>query len=553
MRLMQSAASPNAPVAIGGVEQGIAFLSGGGADPLAPGAPSVDLVTGSDTGSSSADNITNDTTPDLDILLARPAVIGDVIDLRDGASTIFTHTVTSGEVGDGTITSGLSALSEGLHSFSARHTSGGHISAWGSVLGVTIDTTAPTISTASTASNAENSVLAIALAANETVSWSITGGADQALFEISGTTLRWASNGTKNFESPNDADTNNTYIVQVTATDAAGNATNKTITVTVANVNEAPTVANAIADQNATQSSAFSFQFASNVFSDPDSGDTLTYSATKSDGSALPAWLTFTAGTRTFSGTPALGDIGTLSVKVTATDTGSLAVTNTFNIIVGAAGGLSKGILYNNGYAENLSGLTTYTFNNVPIGAADANRQSVIVLGIRSTNVISITSVTFDDGGGGGARSMSKVVERNSASVADTSLWQIGSTHGTTATIVVTLANAAVRVAIDSFSVITATPTVSATNTSAASNPTTSLTNPSNAAGTIVASCCAPGIGASATPTGYTERHDANIGATTASLTCGEDNLPAAGAKTYTVTWSATPTGPNGVFATWAQ
>lgn len=101
-----------------------------------------------------------------------------------------------------------------------------------------VDDTAPTITTSATASVAENAVLAITLAANETVTWSITGGADAARFEISGTTLRWTGNGTKDFEAPNDANTDNVYIVQVTATDTASNATNKTISVTVTDVVE---------------------------------------------------------------------------------------------------------------------------------------------------------------------------------------------------------------------------------------------------------------------------------------------------------------------------
>ena len=97
---------------------------------------------------------------------------------------------------------------------------------------------APVITTAATANNAENVALAIALTANEAVAWTLTGGADQARFEISGTTLRWASNGTKDFETPDDADVNNTYVVQVTATDTTVKATNKTITVTVTDVAE---------------------------------------------------------------------------------------------------------------------------------------------------------------------------------------------------------------------------------------------------------------------------------------------------------------------------
>ena len=57
-----------------------------------------------------------------------------------------------------------------------------------------------------------------------------------------------------------------------------------------------------IPDQAAKVGTPFSFAFAANTFSDADSGDTLTYEATQSGGSALPSWLTFTASTRTFSG-----------------------------------------------------------------------------------------------------------------------------------------------------------------------------------------------------------------------------------------------------------
>jgi ribosomal protein S11 len=101
-----------------------------------------------------------------------------------------------------------------------------------------VDDTAPTITSAATANNAENSVLAHALTANETVTWSIVGGADAARFELSGSTLRWASNGTKDFETPNDANTDNAYVVNVRATDTSNNTTDQTITVTVTDVVE---------------------------------------------------------------------------------------------------------------------------------------------------------------------------------------------------------------------------------------------------------------------------------------------------------------------------
>ena len=61
----------------------------------------------------------------------------------------------------------------------------------------------------------------------------------------------------------------------------------------------------------------------------------LTYTAAKSDGADLPAWLSFTAATRTFAGTPGTADVGTVSVKVTASD-GTALVSDTFDIVVGA-------------------------------------------------------------------------------------------------------------------------------------------------------------------------------------------------------------------------
>jgi hypothetical protein len=67
--------------------------------------------------------------------------------------------------------------------------------------------------------------------------------------------------------------------------------------------NNPPTVATAIPDQSATAGTAFSYAFPANTFSDADTSDTLTYTATKADDTALPTWLAFAAGTRTFSGT----------------------------------------------------------------------------------------------------------------------------------------------------------------------------------------------------------------------------------------------------------
>ena len=68
-------------------------------------------------------------------------------------------------------------------------------------------------------------------------------------------------------------------------------------------------------------------------------GDTLIYSAARSDDSALPSWLTFTAATRTFTGTPGAADAGTVALKVTVKDSpdaSARSVSDTFDLVVGA-------------------------------------------------------------------------------------------------------------------------------------------------------------------------------------------------------------------------
>jgi len=104
--------------------------------------------------------------------------------------------------------------------------------------------------------------------------------------------------------------------------------------------NQVPFVANNLTDQSATKGSGFTYIFPGNTFVDPE-GETLTYTATRADGSPLPSWLTFNGGTRSFTGTPTAVDLGNLEVKVTATDPGipALFVSTTFTISVAPAFG----------------------------------------------------------------------------------------------------------------------------------------------------------------------------------------------------------------------
>ncbi|MEJ6485552.1 putative Ig domain-containing protein [Nostoc punctiforme UO1] len=98
--------------------------------------------------------------------------------------------------------------------------------------------------------------------------------------------------------------------------------------------NNPPTLANAIANQTTLEDGFFSYTLPANTFADVDAGDSLTYAATLANGNSLPTWLSFNANTRTFSGTPDDPNNGTISIKVTATDTSNASANNTFNLTV---------------------------------------------------------------------------------------------------------------------------------------------------------------------------------------------------------------------------
>ena len=133
--------------------------------------------------------------------------------------------------------------------------------------------------------------------------------------------------------TPANADVGSLDIL-ISATDPAGASVSDIFTVTVTNTNDAPVVAAAIVDQAATEDSAFTFTVPAGTFTDIDTGDTLIYSASHTDGTALPAWLSFNAATRTFSGTPANNDVGTLSLRARATDIAGASTYDDFTLTI---------------------------------------------------------------------------------------------------------------------------------------------------------------------------------------------------------------------------
>jgi Putative Ig domain len=238
----------------------------------------------------------------------------------DGTSV----TLTSVNLNGGTVTGSLSGQ-------------GWITTTTGPTANYTLDNTSPTVTASysvgensSSDTNLKNVTLAAA-DANGPVTWSGLSGADASEFTLVGNTLT--------FKGVTDFETKPSYSVNVTATDAAGNTSAQTIAVNLVNVNEAPTVANVIADQTfVVGGTVDSFQVPINTFTDVDAGTSLTYTATLADGNALPSWLSFDTSTRTFSGNPPEG--GTTNVRVTASD-GQLTVSDTFAIVAVAAPALA--------------------------------------------------------------------------------------------------------------------------------------------------------------------------------------------------------------------
>ncbi|NUN65608.1 ExeM/NucH family extracellular endonuclease [Pseudanabaena biceps] len=172
----------------------------------------------------------------------------------------------------------------------------------------------------------------------DTFSYSFVNGTnDNAAFAINGNQL--LINASPNFEAKSS------YSILVRTTDGGGLSYDKALTININDVNEAPIVNSEIADLNAKQGDAFNFQIPINTFTDIDAGDILSYTATLGNGNALPNWLSFNPTTRTFSGTPASTDVGTLNVKVTARDIANATANDIFAISIANAVTANNGLI----------------------------------------------------------------------------------------------------------------------------------------------------------------------------------------------------------------
>ncbi len=126
-----------------------------------------------------------------------------------------------------------------------------------------------------------------------------------------------------------------------------------TTTIAITAANDAPSVTH-LADQVVGAGQAVGFTLGA-VFSDPE-GDTITYSATLADGTALPSWLSFDPATRNFSGNPPAGT-PSLDIRVSGTDSNGASSHTTFSLILADATLASSAA--NNAGSVSISGTAT--------------------------------------------------------------------------------------------------------------------------------------------------------------------------------------------------
>jgi len=199
-----------------------------------------------------------------------------------------------------------------------------------------VENAAPTITSPATASVSENQTSAIDVQSTDDVdsegsglTYSLTGGADQALFNLDSSTGVVTFAAAPDFEAPGDANNDNDYEIQVTVTDSAGLTDVQDITISVTDEveNAAPTITSpATASVEENQTSAIDVQSSDDVDSE---GSGLTYSLTGGADQALFN-LDSSSGVVTFAAAPdfeAPGDANNdndYEIQVTVTDSGGL-------------------------------------------------------------------------------------------------------------------------------------------------------------------------------------------------------------------------------------
>ncbi|MFM6970125.1 MAG: cadherin domain-containing protein [Sediminibacterium sp.] len=254
--------------------------------------------------------------------------------------------------------------------------------------------TAPTDIAVSNGSVAENAASGTAVGtlsatdadAGDTFTYALvsgTGDTDNASFTITGNTLSTAS--------VFDFETKSSYSVRVRVTDAGGLSFEKAFTISVTDVNEAPTNISA-STSSVAENAASGTTVGTLSATDVDAGDTFTYTLVSGTGSTDNASFAISGNTLS---TAAVFDFETknsYSVRVRVTDAGGLTFEKVFTIGVTDVNDAPTNIsLSGNNIAENTaSGATIGTLTGTDADAGDTFTYT-LVSGTGSTDNASFT------------------------------------------------------------------------------------------------------------------------------------------------------------------
>lgn len=192
---------------------------------------------------------------------------------------------------------------------------------------------APTLTSSAAASFIENGTAAAYTVTatdpeNATLTYALAG-TDAALFNINASTGAVTFATAPNFELPADAGGDHIYDITVTASDGTNTTAAQAVAITVTNANEAPALTSGATSTTTLAVNQVFSDNVSNLFSDVDAADVLSYSAT-----GLPAGVTLTTA-GVISGTPTtVTPTGGVPVVITATDAGGLTATHTVTVNV---------------------------------------------------------------------------------------------------------------------------------------------------------------------------------------------------------------------------
>lgn len=195
---------------------------------------------------------------------------------------------------------------------------------------------APTNISASASSVAENAASGTTVAtlsatdadAAETFTYTLvsgTGDTDNASFAITGSTLKTAS--------VFDFETKSSYSVRVRVSDAGGLTFEKEFTISVTDVNEAPT-ALALSNASVLENAASGTTVGTLAGTDADAGDTHTYTLVSGTGSTDNASFTITGTTLSTAAVFNFEAKNSYAVRVRVTDAGGLTFERAFTISV---------------------------------------------------------------------------------------------------------------------------------------------------------------------------------------------------------------------------